>query len=251
MAWTSLTSNSAVIVSINQSVAETLKSCGYILHIDRFLSVTVNLLASIINCKHPCQWGLVNVDGHDTSELDWLVIETAMDVIFAIAVKLGKNFASHWERFQEPMVEFGGLQEDIKRSKATRTTLEVLRCLGGGVPITDPLAGILMRVLQDNDRDAKIHASSAITQLICDSDESKARCWRDRVVDALNPELEVEGNPYVAGCFSRLIMWSNDSDFIKNVFPLVLDKLPLKNDYEENAHIFNCICDLCKFSPSR
>lgn len=51
-----------------------------------------------------------------------------------------------------------------------------------------------------------------------------------------------------AGCVSRMIKRHPDAVPLADVLPRLLELLPVKEDYEENAPAFTVIVELCKFS---
>jgi len=53
-----------------------------------------------------------------------------------------------------------------------------------------------------------------------------------------------------AGCVSRMIKRHPDSVPLADVLPRLLELLPVKEDYEENAPAFQVIVQLCKYIPT-
>lgn len=219
----------------------------------------VTTLASMITRTHPCQQDLGDEEEHDvengTSEFDWLVIDTAMDVVIGMAAALGPNFAQHWNVFQKPIIKYASSQEDQERSTATGATAEVIRYLDSAVtPFTESLAKILLHRLSDNDLLTKSNAAFAIGQLIISSGDANVVGLYEDVVQKLEPALAITDSRMqdnVAGCFSRMMMRNPEPAIVAKLLPEVVNVLPLKEDYEENAPIFKCIYQLCKFAPSR
>jgi len=101
----------AVVTEINRNVAATLKLCGpAILTQENFVERATTILASIITRSHPCQQDLGDDDDHEdledeeSSEYDWLVIDTALDVAIGLATALGSQFSELWKIFQKPVM---------------------------------------------------------------------------------------------------------------------------------------------------
>ena len=49
------------------------------------------------------------------------------------------------------------------------------------------------------------------------------------------------------GCLSRMILRHRENIPIKDVLPVLVNILPLKNDFEENDPLFCMICQLCMY----
>jgi len=99
---------SGIDADINRNVAATLKLCGpAILTQDKFAERTTSILASIITRSHPCQQDLGDDDDapqeEESSEYDWLVIDTALDVVIGLSNALGDQFSELWKIFQKPI----------------------------------------------------------------------------------------------------------------------------------------------------
>lgn len=219
----------------------------------------VTTLASMITRTHPCQQDLGDEEEHDvengTSEFDWLVIDTALDVVIGMAAALGPNFAQHWNVFQKPVIKYASSQEDQERSTATGATAEIIRYLDNAVtPFTEPLAKILVHRLGDNDVLTKSNAAFAIGQLIISSGDANVLALYEEVVRKLEPSLAIKDSRMqdnVAGCFSRMMMRNPEPAIVAKLLPEVVNILPLKEDFEENAPIFQCIYKLCTFTLCR
>ncbi|MBE3046001.1 hypothetical protein IMZ48_26375 [Candidatus Bathyarchaeota archaeon] len=239
-------------------MAETLKTCGpALLGIEDFETQMVTTLASIITRTHPCQQDMGDEEEHDaengTSEFDWLVIDTAMDAVIGMAAAMGPSFAQHWAVFQKPVIKCASSQEDQERSTATGATAEIIRYLDTAVtPFTESLAKILLHRLSDNDVLTKSNAAFAIGQLIVSSGDEGVLSLYEEVVRKIEPALAITDSRMqdnVAGCFSRMMIRNPDPAIVAKLLPEVVNILPLKEDYEENAPIFQCIYKLCTFYP--
>ncbi|PKS07829.1 hypothetical protein jhhlp_006437 [Lomentospora prolificans] len=246
-------SERSVVTAINQYSAETLKTCGpAILAVEGLETQMVTVLASLLTRSHPCQQDFGDEEEQavesGTSEFDWLVIDTAMDVVIGMATAMGPAFIEHWKVFQKPIVKFASSQEDLERSTATGTIAEVIRYLGASVtPFTEPLAKILLHRLSDNDPLTKSNAAYAIGQLIISSEDNNVLSLYEQVVTKLEPALSVTDSRMqdnICGCFSRMMMRNPEPAIIAKLLPEVVNVLPLKEDFEENAPIFQCIFKL-------
>jgi len=253
-------SDRSVVSVVNQNCAEALKLCGpAILGVKDLEKQMVIIIAALLTRCHPCQQDFgdeadVDVEG-GTSEYDWLVIDTTLDVIIGMSAALGENFGNHWMIFIKPIIKLASSQEDVERSTSTGTMAEVIKYLGSAVtPFTDALSKILMKRLRDTDDLTKSNAAFAIGQLIFSSQDQQVLRLYEDVVVALEPALDTTGSTMqdnVAGCFARMMMKNPDVAVVAKLLPLVVSVLPLKQDVEENPPIFQCLYKLCKSTRTR
>lgn len=217
----------------------------------------VSTLASIITRSHPCQQDFGDEEDHDTehgtSEFDWLVIDTAMDVVIGMAAAMGPKFAEHFKVFEKPIIRYASSQENQERSTATGALAEIIRYLDTAVtPFTEPLAKIVLHRLSDTDLLTKSNAAFAIGQLIISSGDANVLGLYEEVVTKLDSALAITDSRMqdnVAGCFARMMMRNPEPAIVAKLLPEVVNVLPLKEDYEENAPIYECIYKLCTSFP--
>lgn len=249
-------SERSVVTDINRNVAATLRACGpaVLAGGQELLSEVVSVVGSIITRSHPCQQDLGeeeeerDIDG-GSSEYDWLVIDTAMDVVIGLAAALGASFGELWKIFDKPILKLVSSTEELHRSTAVGTIAEVTKFAGEGIsPYTESLGQALGRRLTDPDPLTKSNAAYAMGLLILKSNEtSKTVPLFPQLWEKLEPLLttkEVRTTDNVAGCLARMMMKHSDKDFVSQALPAVVDVLPLTEDYEENEPIFQCIYSL-------
>ncbi|KAI0887699.1 importin beta-4 subunit-like protein [Annulohypoxylon maeteangense] len=240
-----------VITDINRSVASTLKTCGpAILGQKDFLVQVTTILRLIINRQHPCQLDAGEEDEQDgtqgSSEWDWLVVDTALDVLIGLACALGHSFAQIWEAFEKLIVKLLSSNEAIERSTAVGVVAECISYMGMVVtPHTSTLLRPLLHRLSDEDKETKSNAAYAIGQLVCHSDDAKTYLPAyNEILSKLEPLLQITDarlQDNAAGCVCRMIIAHPDKVPIADVLPVIVDLLPLKEDFEENKPIYECI----------
>ncbi|KAL3962788.1 hypothetical protein ACCO45_004311 [Purpureocillium lilacinum] len=223
--WTN-DSERSVITDINRNVAATLKACGpaIIAVKDGFLQELVSVVTLIVTRSHPCQQDLGDeeeeqeVDG-GSSEYDWLVIDTALDL---------------WKIFEKPVLKLASSTEDLHRSTAVGTIAEIVKFTGEAIsPFTDSLGQALGRRLGDHDPLTKSNAAYAMGMLILNSNEtSKTLPLYPQLWEKLEPLLDQEGDAHDRQR-RRL-----------PALPAIVNILPLTEDYEENAPIYQNIYKL-------
>lgn len=241
-------------------MAAALKTCGpAVLAQQGMMEQTITVLGTIITRSHPCQQDLgdeeeeQNVEGG--SEWDWLVVDTALDVVIGLAAALGEQFGEVWKIFEKPIMKLVSSQESIERSTAVGVIAEVTMHMGAGVtPYTKALLAPLLHRLSDEDKEAKSNAAYAIGMLVFQSNDSATYLPAyGQIMGKLEPLLQISESRLqdnATGCICRMILAHPDSVPLADVLPVLVGLLPLKEDYEENKPVYQCIAKLCKFIPS-
>lgn len=252
----------SVVTDINRNVAATLKACGpAVLGNDKtLLNEIITITNLIITRSHPCQQDLGDEEEEQdvdagSSEYDWLVIDTALDVVVGLAAALGAGFSEHWKIFEKPVLKLASSTEDLHRSTAVGTIAEITKYIGEGVtPFTESLGQALVRRLTDPDALAKSNAAYAIGLVVLNSaDTGKTFPLYPLLWEKLEPLLtvnEMRMTDNVAGAVSRMITKNPDNGFVAQALPAIVNVLPLQEDYEENAPIYQCIFNLYQQSNS-
>ncbi|KAL2257399.1 hypothetical protein VTK26DRAFT_219 [Humicola hyalothermophila] len=243
-----------VVTEINRNVAATLKACGpAILAQEEMLKEAVTTVTSIITRSHPCQQDLGDEDEEQevegSSEYDWLVIDTALDVVVGLAVALGPGFAELWKIFERPILKFASEQENIERSTAVGVIAECAANMEAAVsPYTEKLLTLLLKRLSDTHPETKSNAAYATGQLIYNSTDSNTYLPHyGTILQKLEPMLHIQETRVkdnAAGCISRMIMAHPDQIPLDQVLPALVGLLPLKDDYDENSPVYECILKL-------
>ncbi len=258
-----LTVSRDVVTEINRNLAATLKACGPALLVEaNMVTQVVEILDLILTHSHICQQD----DGDDVeepavvenSEYDWLIIDTALDVVHGMAVALGPGFSQQWVKFEKSILRFASSTEAYGRSLAVGIIAEGTGCMGSSVtPYTETLLRVLTRRLNDEDPETKSNAAYGLGLLVTNS--TKAEVYLPSypaILAKLEALLQVDEAGHriydnVAGCICRMIMAHPDPVAINEYLPLVVEKLPLKDDYDENAPIYRCLYKLCKWIRDR
>ncbi|KAL2158813.1 hypothetical protein VTH06DRAFT_4005 [Thermothelomyces fergusii] len=245
----------AVVTEINRNVAATLKTCGpAILAQEGFMKDVVSVISTIITRSHPCQQDLGDEENDQevegSSEYDWLVIDTALDVVIGLAVALGPGFAELWKIFEKPILRFAASEsENIERSTSVGVIAECAANMEAAVtPYTEKLLKLLLKRLSDTDPETRSNAAYATGQLILRSTDSNTYLPHyNTILQKLEPMLQLNEarlKDNAAGCISRMTMAHPDQIPLGQVLPALVDLLPLKEDYEENSPVYECISKL-------
>ena len=249
---------SSVILEINRSLADTLKLCGpAIVSEDKTVEKAAEVLLALLKKTHPCQSEDDDEpeDGdvpQETSEDDWYIVDSALDVIATLAAAVGDRFAPLWKILEKPLLQYASSSENAQRSAAIGTIADAIRGMGKAVtPFTSTLLKVLLHRMSDEDPLAKSNAAFAVGLLVeySDKDNEIKRAYNP-ILMKLEPLLQTQESRQLdnaAGCISRMIMKHPDNLPLSEVLPALIGLLPLKEDYEENEPIFSMIMKLCKF----
>lgn len=139
------------VTDICRNIAETLKLCGPAFLVDP-ASVILELatqLVLILKKQHPCQ--MDDDDDEDlpeleeSSEYDWHLIDTAMDVILGLAMALGTRFGEMWEMVGGHLIKFASSSEALERSTSVGVIADCIKYMEGGCsPRTDVSTSFLV-----------------------------------------------------------------------------------------------------------
>lgn len=249
----------ACVSDINRNLAENLKYCGPSLIADRgTVEKIVTMITSIVNKEHPCQqdFGPAEEDQEmleESSEFDWVVIDTALDVVSGLAAALGETFTEVWKIFEKTVFRFAGSSEAIERATAVGVIAECITGMGSAVtPYTGSFLKLLMHRLGDEDPQTKSNAAYAIGRLCEKTNDNQITSSYPAILSKLEaclhkPECRLPDNS--AGCISRMILKHRDQVPISDVLPVLVGILPLKSDFDENEPVYQMICQLCMFPP--
>ncbi len=252
---------SDVVTDINRNVAATLETCGpAVLAQDNVIQELVTILAQLLTRSHPSQQDEDEEDEGDTqtgesSEYDWLVIETALDVVSALAKAIGPAFGELWKIFDKPITKLAGGNESYERSAAVGTIASCTSSMGATVtPYTARLLKLIVHRLSDEDPETKSNAAYAIGMLVAGSTDSKTYLAAyPTILEKLERLLAMDDTGHriydnAGAALCHLITAHPDRVPIDEYLPAVVERLPLKEDYEENKAIYTCLYHLCTLS---
>jgi importin-4 len=254
-----LTSTSNAVTCVNRKLGEIIEQCGpAILVGEDIIQRVFVILLSIITKRHNCQIsdeteGSESQEIEESSEYDWLVIETAMDCLVAIAKAIGPDFATLWKECAKPILKYASSSDSSERAAATGTIAECILAMGSAVtPFTSQLMKSMMHRMSDEDRVTKANAIYA-TGLLCklSEDQETTVGQYNAVFRKLEPLLaddDAAGHllDNAAGCVARMILANPDKVPLEEVLPRLVELMPTKEDHEVNGPLFQCIVRLCK-----
>jgi len=251
-----LTSKRNAVTGVNRKLTEILEKCGPAILIgDGTVAKVFEILLSILHKKHCCQVSDEEDESEqemgESSEYDWLVIESAMDCIVAIAKAIGPDFVVLWKECSKPILKYASSADSSERAAATGTLAELILALDSSVtPFTAQLMKTMMHRMTDEDRVTKANAIYAIG-LMCKLSGDKASTVGQygaifRKLEPLLTDDDAAGHllDNAAGCVARMILAEPDKVPLDEVLPRLVELMPTKEDYEVNGPLFQCIVRL-------
>lgn len=250
-----LTPSRATITEINRNLAVTLKTTGpSLISNPTTLKPVIENLIAILMKTHNCQKDFGDTEDlgqlEETSEYDWLTIDTAMDVVIAVAKVLGETFGQCWKMFEKPIIKYASSSEAIERSTSVGTIAECIRYMGNEVtPSTTGLLKLLLHRMSDEDVETKSNAAYAIGILVANSTSQEIPQAYPTILSKLEPLLQTKESRAMdnaAGCVSRMILENKEQVPVPQVLPALIDILPLRNDFDENEPVYDMVVNLCR-----
>ncbi|OAP65280.1 hypothetical protein AYL99_01252 [Fonsecaea erecta] len=246
----------ATVIEISRALAENLKMTGpSLLNYPDVLSKIVQTVTDLITKKHACQVGMaeeaLDDDDLESTEMEWLVIDSAMDVVSGLAAALGPSFGELWKIFEKQVLRYASGGEALGRASACGVLAEIITGMGGAVtPYTTQMLNVLLKRLGDEDPQTKSNAAYAVGRLVEKSEDAGniVKAY-PQILSKLESILHITAGrcqDNAAGCVSRLILKHKDKVPIQQVLPALVDSgiLPLKEDYQENEPLWTMIVQL-------
>ena len=241
-------------MEVNTNLAETLKLTGpALISGELMVEQLVQTLVSLLSKKHLCQQSLEDEDEEDdaleSSEDEMTLISSAMDTVAGLASALGPQFGELWKIFEKLVLGYASATEPGYRSAAVGSVAEVIRGMGAGsTPYTVSLLKVILHRLSDEDAQVKSNAAFAAGVLVEHSqDVAAVTKVYPAILGKLEPLLHTPESRQLdnaAGCVARMILVHPDALPLKEVLPALVNRLPLKEDYEENIPVYQMLYKL-------
>lgn len=252
--------NSATVTETSRALSENLKLTGpSLLSYPDCLSQIVQTVTALITKKHPCQLDMDELDEEDmeSTELEWLVVDSAMDVISGLAAALGPSFGELWKIFEKQVYRYASGGESLGRASACGVLAEIITGMDASVtPYTSQMMNVLLKRLGDEDAQTKSNAAYAVGRLVEKSnDDATVLKAYPQILQKLETILhitEARCTDNAAGCVARLILKHKDKVPVSQVLPVLVDSgiLPLTEDYQENEPVWKMIVQLYRDQDS-
>ncbi|KAG0435401.1 hypothetical protein HPB47_018508 [Ixodes persulcatus] len=213
----------------------------------------VSLVKSAFNHKLPSQD--CDSDGEEAedeeAEYDGLLVQVAGDLVPALAQALPpERFLPHLGQLV-PLFT-GKLKERSSRSDrsyAVGTLAEVAQHLNRDAlaPFCQSLLAVFLGCMRDADAEVRSNAVfglGALAESAGDALVSEYPALLAALSSMLSKESSRQAKDNICGAVARLILTSVNAVPMAEVFPVLLQHLPLEEDLEENVTLFRCICRL-------
>jgi len=246
------------MVQLCQEFIDALKRCGPAIIADYVDPIAQNIL-SLYEKKALCQ--LENdddeelLDEDEEAEFDALLISTASDLVVALASVLGPGFASYFKVYLPHITKY------YKKSKPVSDRSMAIGCIGestvglksGISEFTEQLLSLNLKALGDDEEEVRSNSAFAIG-VLCQYTTIDISSQYNVILSRLYPlftgksVLNVTDNACGAVC--RMILRCPQVIPIDQVLEVIIHNLPLKQDYEENEPVFQCIFYLFRTNNS-
>ncbi|KAI9730105.1 MAG: hypothetical protein M1834_006097 [Cirrosporium novae-zelandiae] len=244
----------SVVTEINRNIAANLKVCGpALISEENYFTNIIEIVTNLLTKRHPCQQDAGEdedlVEDDELAEYDWLVVDTALDVVIGLSIALGEQFGEVWKLFEKTIMKYASSSESTERSTAVGVIAECIKGMSGAVTqYTASLLKLLLHRLSDEDPETKSNAAYAIGRL-CESSNSHDEILNaySTILSKLEPLLQTKTARLMdnaAGCVSRMILKHREKMPIGEVLPALVALLPLKEDFEENEPIYKMITQM-------
>jgi importin-4 len=246
-----------VVSEICNNIAATLKFCGpVIIQEQEALTEMATQIVLLLQKKHVCQQDIDEDEAdqqdiqEDSAELDWQLIEGAMDLCVGLSAALGPQFVNAWQPFGPTILRYASSSEPRERATAVGIIADCVKHMGDSVDqYTPQLFKLFLHRLTDEDARTKSHAAYAMGMLALKTDaKAEIIASYPEILEKLGPLLQVGtaaksvGN--AAGCIARMILAAPNSVNLEQTLSALFDVLPLTADFEENEPIYEMIIKL-------
>lgn len=225
-----------------------------------------NELISLLKGEHLCQ----SLDDdeleedEDSSEMDSLIIDSALEVLVALSEALGADFNRVFEPFKPLVLTLVKSKDKNKKVSAVGAIADIAANVKESNPDTDEMLQLLLTCLQ-NDKSIEVRGNAAygIGILIFNSanDYSSAYATIFNLLSKLLTKVQKQetsaaiddeethdavNRAYAnaCGCVSRLALKQQASTPLNIVLPILFEHLPLQTAYEEYSPIYELIIKL-------
>ncbi|KAL0422282.1 UNVERIFIED_CONTAM: hypothetical protein Slati_3251100 [Sesamum latifolium] len=229
-----------VVAQACMSIADITNDFGYMAvepYMPRLVEATLVLLREEASCQ------LIESDSEiddDDKEHDEVLMDAVSDLLPAFAKAMGAQFAPIFSKLFEPLMKFAKQSRPPQdRTMVVATLAEVAQHMGAPIAgYIDAVMHLVLKELGSPDATNRRNAAFCVGEL-CKNGGNSVLKYPSM---CQNPDNAVRDN--AAGAVARMIMVHPESIPLNQVLPVLLQVLPLKEDYEESTSVYGCICNL-------
>lgn len=241
----------AVMAAVD-SIQELLAKIGEpVLSITGATDAILSAVKEIFTHRVACQDHEDEVGEETEAEYDSMLIESAGDVLPVVArIMGGQNFLGFFSHFVDDLLKrLKVTSSTAEKSFAVGTLAEVIEACGEpvGSAFTSVLYPVFTRMTKDEDEEVRSNSVFALGVLASNGGAAMIGHYNE-ILKTLFDVMNTESNPRVldniCAAVCRMIWHSPQSVPLAQVFPVVMQLLPLKEDMEENVTVFTCAMKL-------
>ncbi|XP_076355100.1 importin-4-like isoform X1 [Tachypleus tridentatus] len=244
-----------VVLAVLETLEDMIKEIqGIMIEQRSTVDALISLVKDVFRSKLACQDESDNdepSEGQDQAEYDSMLVEYAAEII----PSLGKVMNS-----QEFAPYFAGvLQLFLNKTKKSCSIADKSFSIGMLAEVVETLnqdavcaflehlLPVFMNGMTDDDDEVRSNSVYGLGVLVERAGQPLYNRYPE-FLQAMSVMLSKEDKPRardnICGAVARLIMTNPDGVPIKEVFPVLLQCLPLQEDYDENTTVFRCIYHL-------
>jgi hypothetical protein len=240
-----------VVKTICDTTAELAKELGPAA-IHPHLGRIGELLLALMRGEGTCQTQNEDDDclGEDEQDHDQILMDAVFETVDEIAKVYGEGFATLWPNFLPVVLGYLSPKRGVSdHAMALGTLAEVTGAMGDAVqPFFKRMFPPMLGMLRSEDGGTRSNAAYGVG-LLCQHCPLQATPHFPAILAALQPLLDPASNPpncvdNACGALARMLASNLDACHFEKVFPAFLERLPLRQDWQENPAVYGTLCSL-------
>ncbi|CAL1538181.1 unnamed protein product [Lymnaea stagnalis] len=241
-----------VVMTAVDSLQELLDKIGQpVLSITGAADAILTAMKEIFTHKIACQDQEEDAEDESEAEFDSMLIESAGDVLPVMArIMGGENFLPFFTSFvQDLLKRLKETSSTSEKSFAVGTLAEVIEACGPpvGSAFTNILYPVFTRMTKDEDEEVRSNSVFALGVLAVNGGDAMIGHYSD-ILKTLFTVMNAESNPRVldniCAAVCRMVWHSQQNVPLAQALPVIIQLIPLKEDFEENVTVFVCLMKL-------
>ncbi|XP_076928217.1 uncharacterized protein LOC143592100 [Bidens hawaiensis] len=239
------------------SVAQIINDFGFVVmesHIGSLVESTLVLLQQMSACQKVEPGSDIKVYDPGQNEV---LMDAVTDLLPVLSKTMGSNFEPIFAILFYPLMEFAdGSSSSKDWTMVVACLAEVTQNMGPMIAdYVNPLMPFVLKELASSSATNRRNAAFCLGELCKNGGDCSLKYFDDALhclyplFEESEPDGAVKDN--AAGAVAKMIMAHQDSVPLNQVLPMLLQVLPLKEDYEESVPVYTCICDLILSSNSQ
>eukprot|EP00668_Euglena_longa_P038534 GGOE01049556.1.p1 GENE.GGOE01049556.1~~GGOE01049556.1.p1 ORF type:complete len:1106 (+),score=420.14 GGOE01049556.1:58-3318(+) len=241
-----------VVKMVCDSIAEIAKEMGPAAVHPHIAKIT-DLLLALIRGQGFCQT-LEEEDGEaeedEEGDHDQVLMDAVFETVDELAKVYGEGFVDLWPGFLEAVLAYlSPKRNSSDHAMALGTLAEVANAMGSVVqPFFHQTFPVMLQMLRSDDGGVRSSAAYGVG-VMCQHCPLQATPHFAAALQGLQPLLDVVANPAMCvdnacAALARMLGANLEACHFDHVFPALLDHLPLRQDWQENATVYGTICSL-------